>query len=139
MSNNKRLLFLMLFLSLFPVHGAWSIEYNIDNYKAKWSDRRASSVGDIVTILIKEKARASSSAGLDADNSHTIGITNDIKGRPFNFDAGINSEMNGDSSTSRNGSISAMITARVVDIDHYGILKVEGSQFVTVNGEEQKK
>lgn len=128
----------MFFLAMVASFSASAIEYNIDDYRASWADQRANAVGDIITILIEEKAKASSSAGIDADNKHVIGITNDIKGHPFNFDAGINSEMQNDASTTRNGSISATITARVIEIDPFGLLKIEGFQFVTVNGEEQK-
>ncbi|OEF55548.1 hypothetical protein A1OU_24645 [Enterovibrio norvegicus] len=120
------------------VPASQATEFNIDDYKASWADQRANAIGDIVTILIEENANASSSAGLDADNEHVISILNDLKGTPFNFDANINSGMNNDASTSRKGSISATITARVVEIDQYGLLRIEGTQFVTVNGEEQQ-
>lgn len=115
-----------------------AMDFDIDDYKASWADQRANSIGDIVTVLIEEKVNASSSAGLDADNDHAVSIFNEFKGTPFSLDANINSGMNNDASTSRKGSISATITARVVQIDEYGLLKIEGTQLVTVNGEEQK-
>ncbi len=134
----KKLCISALLMLLSGLNTVYAIEFDIDNYKASWADQRANNIGDIITILIEEKAKASSSAGLGADNEHSIGVSNNIKGTPFNFDAGINSAMDNDASTSRNGSISAMITARVVEIDQYGLLKIQGSQFVTVNGEEQQ-
>ncbi|MGY3686800.1 flagellar basal body L-ring protein FlgH [Vibrio coralliilyticus] len=115
-----------------------SIEYNIGNYKASWADQRATAIGDVVTVLIQETAKASSSAGLDADNKHSVGISNQINSHSFQFDTGLNGSMAGESSTSRNGSISATITTRVVEIDQHGMFKISGEQYVTVNGEEQK-
>ncbi len=138
MSCRKGLCISFLLSALLTMSMVQATEFNIDAYKASWADQRASAIGDIITVLIEEKANASSSAGLDADNEHVVGVVSDLKGTKFNFDAGINSGMTNDSSTSRKGSISATITVRVVDIDQYGLLKIEGTQFVTVNGEEQK-
>lgn len=138
MSCGKSLTLSVLLSALLATSVTQATEFNIDDYKASWADQRATAIGDIITVLIEEKANASSSAGLDADNEHVIGVVSDLKGTQFNFDAGINSGMTNDASTSRKGSISATITARVVDIDQYGLLKIEGTQFVTVNGEEQK-
>ncbi|MEZ8082569.1 flagellar basal body L-ring protein FlgH [Enterovibrio norvegicus] len=138
MSCRKKLYISALLIAMSYVPASQATEFNIDDYKASWADQRANAIGDIVTILIEENANASSSAGLDADNEHVISILNDLKGTPFNFDANINSGMNNDASTSRKGSISATITARVVEIDQYGLLRIEGTQFVTVNGEEQQ-
>ncbi|WP_275946180.1 flagellar basal body L-ring protein FlgH [Vibrio metschnikovii] len=138
MSCRKGLCISFLLPALLTILMVQAAEFNIDGYKASWADQRATTIGDIITVLIEEKANASSSAGLDAANKHVIGVASNVQGTKFNFDAGINSGMANDSSTSRKGSISATITVRVVDIDQHGLLKIEGSQFVTVNGEEQK-
>ncbi|MCE2597112.1 flagellar basal body L-ring protein FlgH [Motilimonas cestriensis] len=114
------------------------INFDIDNYQAQWADQRGVEIGDIVTILIKEKARASSSAGLDADNSSSVGISGQWQKNEYGGKGKISSELNGDASTVRDGSISATITARITEMDSFGLLKIEGSQFVVVNGEEQK-
>lgn len=118
--------------------GITAIEYDIEKYSATWADQRATSIGDVVTILIEETAKASSSAGLDADNKHSLGLSHQIDSHSFSMDAGLNGSMSGESSTSRNGSISATITARITEIDPHGLFKIFGEQFVTVNGEEQK-
>jgi len=136
--KNRDIWMLMTVLSMLSSFQVFGIEYDIDNYRASWVDQRAYTVGDIVTILIEESAKASSSAGIDADNKHDIGISNNFRGEEFNLEAGISSEMENDASTSRRGSISATITARIIEIDPYGLLEIQGSQFVKVNGEEQK-
>lgn len=123
---------------LFFSTAAFPIEYDVKNYKAKWADQRATSVGDVVTILVQETAKATSSAGLDAENKHSVGISQQLNSNSFNLDTGLNGSMAGESSTSRNGSISATITARVTEIDQHNMLKIFGEQYVTVNGEEQK-
>lgn len=138
MIKNRDIWMLMTVLSMLSSFQVFGIEYDIDNYRASWVDQRAYTVGDIVTILIEESAKASSSAGIDADNKHDIGISNNFRGEEFNLEAGISSEMENDASTSRRGSISATITARIIEIDPYGLLEIQGSQFVKVNGEEQK-
>ncbi len=128
----------MVYCLIFISTAVSSIEYDIGSYKASWADQRAAAIGDVVTVLIQETAKASSSAGLDADNQHSVGISNQINSRSFQLETGLNGSMAGESSTSRNGSISATITARVVEIDQHGMLKISGEQYVTVNGEEQK-
>ncbi|UTM58466.1 flagellar basal body L-ring protein FlgH [Photobacterium sp. CCB-ST2H9] len=138
MTKNRDIRMLVVVLSMVSAFPVRAIEFDIDHYRASWADQRAYKVGDIVTILIAENAKASSSAGIDADNRHKIGVSNDFRGEQFNLDAGLRSEMANDASTSRRGSISATITARIIGIDPYGLLKVQGSQYVTVNGEEQQ-
>lgn len=115
-----------------------AIDFDIDNYKPQWSDSRSQSVGDIVTILINESARASSSAGVNADNSRSLGAGFSTERKDLKVALGFDSDLSGDASTQRNGAISATITARIIGIDKYGMLEIEGSQYVTVNGEEQK-
>lgn len=138
MSNSVSLAIrLMVCCLLFISKVVASIEYDIGNYKASWADQRATTIGDVVTVLIQETAKASSSAGLDADNKHSVGISNQINSHSFQLDTGLNGSMAGESSTSRNGSISATITTRVVEIDQHGMFKISGEQYVTVNGEEQ--
>lgn len=139
MSNSLSLIMrMMVYCLIFISTAVSSIEYDIGSYKASWADQRAAAIGDVVTVLIQETAKASSSAGLDADNQHSVGVSNQINSRSFQLETGLNGSMAGESSTSRNGSISATITARVVEIDQHGMLKISGEQYVTVNGEEQK-
>ncbi len=123
---------------LFFSNESKAIDFDIDNYKPQWSDSRSQSVGDIVTILINESARASSSAGISADNSRSLAAGFTTKKNDLKLALGLDSDVTGDASTQRNGAINATITARIIAKDKYGLFEIEGSQYVTVNGEEQK-
>ncbi|WGS63057.1 flagellar basal body L-ring protein FlgH [Vibrio lentus] len=139
MNMNRSLVIRAITLHLLFISTTASpIEYDIKTYKAKWADQRATAIGDMLTVLIQETAKASSSAGLDADNKHSVGISNQLNSNTFELDSGLSGSMVGESSTSRNGSISATITARVIGIDQHHMFKIFGEQYVTVNGEEQK-
>lgn len=138
MKQRKFKCFYIFILLIIVCQNAISIEFDMGKYKAQWSDKRSSAIGDIVTVLINESAKASSSAGLSADNEHSLAGSSVIQNDSFKLGLGLDSSLNGDSSTSRNGAIKARITVRIIDIDEFGMLKIAGSQFVTVNGEEQK-
>ena len=114
-----------------------------------FADSRASRVGDIVLIRIKEQSRAESSAKTDAerDTGTNVGVRNflgqdkflglgDLGSTPI-FRANYNSKFEGDGETSRGSTVTATVASRVVRTLPNGLLQVEGGRKVRVNGENQ--
>lgn len=104
-----------------------------------FADHAARNVGDAITILILESTQAAKST-MTRTNA---GTQNDAAGLGrldfvdvWNLDAQ-NSSV-GEGSTSRRGNLQARITAKVVEIDDNGLLVVEGTRSVLVNGEEEQ-
>lgn len=116
-----------------------------------FSDQRAKYVGDIVTVKIVEVSQASESATTDtARKSQTtagiaslFGLENHQNGPWSNTSSLISSEtpkndFSGSGATTRTGSLSATITARVMDVLPNGNLAVEGKREIYVNNEKKE-
>ncbi|MGB4598898.1 MAG: flagellar basal body L-ring protein FlgH [Trichlorobacter sp.] len=114
-------------------------------------DGKARRLGDIVTIVITENASASKQATTATGRSSAInaGIPNmlGLEGSKIitsNFadlskliNASASSNFDGSGSTTRKESLSATITAKVVDVLSNSNLRVEGRRNVKVNNEDQ--
>lgn len=114
-------------------------------------DGKARRVGDIVTIIVTETASASKQAATATGRSSQIsaGIPNmlgleESKIITSNFadlskllNASASSKFDGSGSTSRKETLSATISAKVVDVLPNNNLKIEGRRNVRVNYEDQ--
>jgi flagellar L-ring protein precursor FlgH len=114
-------------------------------------DGKARRIGDIVTIIVVETASASKQAATATGRSSEIsaGIPNmlgleESKIITSNFadlskliNASASSKFDGSGSTSRKETLSATISAKVIDVLSNGNLKVEGRRNVRVNNEDQ--
>lgn len=104
-----------------------------------FADHEAHAVGDVLTILVVESTQASK-ATLTRTNSETQNEANGIGRLDFidvwNLDA--KNQSLGSGSTARSGDLQARITARITEVEPNGLLHVEGTRSVRVNGEEEK-
>lgn len=114
-------------------------------------DGKARRVGDIVTIIVTETASASKQAATATGRSSKIsaGIPNmlgleESKIITSNFadlskllNASASSSFDGSGSTSRKETLTATISAKVIDVLPNGNLKIEGRRNVKVNYEDQ--
>jgi len=118
-------------------------------------DGKARRVGDIVTIIVTETASASKQAATATGRSSELSagipafmglesagiLLNNIGGTNGNLekliDAKASSKFDGSGSTSRKESLSATISAKVIDVLPNGNLKIEGRRNVKVNNEDQ--
>ncbi len=116
-----------------------------------FSDQRARQIGDIVTIKIVEVSQASEKATTDtARKSETnAGISNFFglethpngpwKNPATLVSAGMGkNDFSGSGETTRAGSLSATITARVMDVLPNGNLAIEGKREIYVNNEKKE-
>ena len=114
-------------------------------------DGKARRIGDIVTIIVTETASASKEAATATGRSSKIsaGIPNmlgleESKIITSNFadlskllNASASSSFDGSGSTSRKETLTATISAKVIDVLPNGNLKIEGRRNVKVNYEDQ--
>jgi len=114
-------------------------------------DRKARSIGDIVTIIVSESSTGSNKAGTDTSrNSSTdaritalLGLETSILERNENMGGEIkvggssSNSLKGAGNTSRGNTLVARITARVIRVMENGNLMIEGRRQVTVNAEDQ--
>jgi flagellar L-ring protein precursor FlgH len=105
-----------------------------------FAERSALRIGQIVTILIQEKATASQTS-----STQTKGESDILAGPGMGLmkwlgasGASSDTEFNGDGSTSRTGTLTASITATIVKKLANGNLQIQGTRKVRVNRETQE-
>ncbi len=109
------------------------------------ADVRARSVDDVVTIVVNEQASAVSvgqtkTSRTSAANSSITAAAGKLPaaGALANLlTANTATSLDGEGTTSRQTTLTAMITARVVDVLPNGYLVIEGTKTVLVNSETQ--
>ena len=114
------------------------------------SDHRARAIGDIITIVIDETTTASEKAGTSTKrNSSTLAGIPNFFGLETNtypssitaaalINASTKNDFEGSGETTRNGYLTATITARVVDVLGNGNLAIEGKREVVINNEKRE-
>lgn len=115
-----------------------------------FADNRARRVGDILLINILESATGKTEAGTtaDRDSSIDVGVSNwlghskflglwPVNGTASLVKGSTSTKFDNDAKTSRETSVSATIAARVIRVLPNGLMQVEGSREVRVNGENQ--
>jgi len=107
-----------------------------------FADYKASKVGDAVTVIVTEQNSASKDASTSTTKQSTISgngaATYGTKNLPSGgLQIGTDNEFKGSGSTSESGSVQAVISARVISVDQYGNLEIEGSRLISVNGQDQ--
>mgnify|MGYP002783828774 CR=1 FL=1 len=108
-------------------------------------DFRASAAGDIITIVVADRAAASSRGSSNSRReSSANGGVNALGGvlkstNPLTQIAGLsgNQESQGQGETTRNSTLSTTVSARVVEVLPNGDLVVEGAKETMINSERQ--
>lgn len=111
----------------------------VPNGGSLFADHAAKRVGDILTVLIVESTSASKTASTEtrtATSNDGTGLGHFDFFDLWNLQA--QNESQGEGTTRRRGDLHARITVRVTEIDENGLLVLEGTRSVLVNGEEEK-
>ena len=115
------------------------------------SDIKARRVGDIVTVIIQEKASASKEASTATDRDTSMsaaipkffGYEKILEEKNPNLDpsalieAEFSNKFEGGGKTTRSENLVATLTTQVVEVYPNGNLKIRGGKSVTVNNENQ--
>jgi flagellar L-ring protein precursor FlgH len=114
------------------------------------ADVKARRVGDIVTVVIKEKASASKVATTDTERSSSIaagisslfGLESSLADKtnitPSSMiDATSTNSFSGSGKTTRAEDLVATLTTQVIEVYPNGNMKIRGGKSVTVNNENQ--
>jgi flagellar L-ring protein precursor FlgH len=135
-----------------PAEGALWPGNTRDNFL--FGDDKAAKVGDIITVTINENATSTQSASTNTSKDSSIDMqAPNVLGLPSSFgvenflnlgtqfdpsvNATIANSMQGTGTVTRNGTLSATISALITDIVPGGNLRIEGRRSVTINNEEQ--
>ncbi len=109
------------------------------------ADVRARHIDDIITILVNESASAVSTGTTKTSRASAANssITQLLKALPSTSKLSnllgntTNTSLDGEGTTSRQTTLTATLTARVIDVLPNGYLVVEGSKTIGVNSENQ--
>lgn len=110
--------------------------FGAGNWPALASDRKASRVGDILTLLVVENSQASNSVtkgsrkrnGLDASVTSTLGVAENVGGT-------LGGQYEGQGSNGRTDKMFARLSVTVVEVFPNGDMRVAGLQRLKINGE----
>ncbi len=102
---------------------------------------RSFEVGDLITVVIVEQAKATQEAKSSSDDRGEInagpGTGFLAKLLPDSIGAGWGTSSEGKGTTSRGGTLQGRITVQVTAVNPSGILVIEGRQVIKVNSEDQ--
>jgi flagellar L-ring protein precursor FlgH len=121
---------------------------NIGWMAALSTDVRARSVNDLVTIRVIESISGAGTADTALDkNSKAAAAVTQLFGLESHYPGWINptnlvgaaaaTQFKGSGSTTRTGDLSAVVTARVVEVLPNGDLVLEGAREIDINGDRQ--
>lgn len=107
--------------------------------KSLFADHKAAKEGDLITVLIVERAYASHRAQTGTGKGTGVTLAEGSGVLSFIPAVGINANttFKGQGSTSRSGDLVANMTARVVEVLPCGTLRIEGAQGLVINNEKQ--
>lgn len=103
-------------------------------------DRRATKVGDIVTLVIVENSSASNSADLSSEKSYSAnGSVSSVNApRTYGGQLRLGDESEGRGRLQRSGRLAAQLSVRVYEVLPNGDLLVRGGQEINLNGEKTR-
>jgi flagellar L-ring protein FlgH len=139
--KNKFLLLILITLSLPAISPA--VQFESAKSRSLFTDIKAHQIGDLITVLIVEDARASNTAKaitkkdnkLDASGGPGLGKLSFI---PLWGISGENkNEFDGEGQLQKAGSIRAKMTVKVIALNENGDLVIEGSRIIGVNADKE--
>lgn len=105
-----------------------------------YSDRRASQIGDLITITLNERTNASKNADTEIKNNDSSSLSPTIGGRlatyngnPFSYDIDKQKQFKAEADTAQANSLNGTITVTVAQVLPNGNLMVKGEKWLTLN------
>jgi flagellar L-ring protein precursor FlgH len=133
-------LFCALLLVTAPV-SATSLWSDAAPTATMFADRKARMVGDTITILIEEETTAEHRAGTNTAKGTEVDMgagSGPILKAITSAGANYSDKYASSGTTTRSNSLTAKITAQVMEVKPNGNLVISGSQSIKINGEDQK-
>ena len=109
--------------------------------KSMFNDIKGHDVGDVITVLIAEMSNASRESTAKLSTNSQMGADGSVSGNLssfiplFGMAANVSESHDDDEGTSQTEMVTGKITATITEKNANGLLKIEGSRKVNVNGE----
>jgi flagellar L-ring protein FlgH len=109
--------------------------------RSLFSDHKAAQIGDAVTIIVVEQSSAENNATTKALRDSKVSLsgaasTSSLPGGSVSGNLGSGNNFAGSGATTSKGAMTTKITARIIDVDENGNLKIEGKRILKVNDEK---
>lgn len=110
---------------------------DVDSYRPLTADRKALRVGDNLTVLVVETAKAEASTGRATDRRTDVSAEMSLSNRAESAAVAVSGAQDNSGGMQRSGTVRASITATVVGVDDGGRLAILGQQEIYIDGEMQ--
>jgi flagellar L-ring protein precursor FlgH len=134
-------LLLSAFIALYPLASGSAQE--VGNLGSLFTDTKAFSVGDLLTVIIIEDAQASNQSQMKTEESNDFSTGGGPGIGPLDFiplfkaEGGSSNKYDGKGSNSRQGSIKGRMTVEVIGIRTNGDMAIQGSRVLEINSERE--
>lgn len=131
----KRLRWSLTVLAVLPAAAPADDLYRRSNWSAMSSDRKASAIGDLLTVVVYENSESTNSTKSDSKRNTQLGGA--ISGGSINESGALQlgGGYSGGGAVTRSDKLVAQITVTVRDVLPNGDLLVAGQQIMKLNGE----
>lgn len=138
--NMKKIIKILFILTLAANYTVYS-QFTENAGRSLFSDIKANKVGDALVVLIFEETRADNSATTSNGRNTTLSGQASGKigssGSSAQGSLGAGTDFNGNGTTTRKETIRSKLSARVIELDSNGNLKIQATRKTKVNGENQ--
>lgn len=114
-----------------------ALAVDLDRYQPLVSDTKSYSVGEPVIVYVVETTTAEASAGTGVEKNTDISARANNTSQKVNAGLGIDGSTEGSGKTSRKGKVATQLSATVIEVLDDGMLRIKGTQEITINGEKQ--
>jgi len=138
--NMKKIIKILFILTLAANYTVYS-QFTENAGRSLFSDITANKVGDALVVLIFEETRADNSA--TTSNGRNTTLSGQASGQVGSSGGsaqgslGAGTDFNGNGTTTRKETIRSKLSARVIEVDSNGNLKIQATRKTKVNGENQ--
>ena len=134
----KKIIFAFLLLPF--VGNAQNMSQN--GFRSLFSDYKAVSVGDAITIVVVESSEASNAAQKSTGRDSDIGFgfsggLDDTALPNVDLDLGSRNDFKGSGSSKTSGMVRTKLSALIDSVLSNGLIRIKGSRKIVVNDEEQ--
>ncbi|MDP8207701.1 MAG: flagellar basal body L-ring protein FlgH [Candidatus Electryonea clarkiae] len=144
MMGKMKILAIVFLTSIAFAQSAFAQRFDNLVSRSIFADKRAFYEGDLVTILIMEFTEGQNESGTmtNSDNQMRTDAATSGKMSDMLPSFGLNSQLrnrhNASGSTRTRGELSGKISATILEVLDNGLLSIQGSRLVQVNGEKQE-
>lgn len=113
-----------------------------NGFRSLFSDYKAASIGDAITIIVVESSEATNAAEKSTGRESDIGFgldggLDETSLPNVNLDLGSNNDFKGKGSAKSSGMVRTKLSAMIDSVLANGLLRIKGSRKIVINDEEQ--